>query len=232
VARIKQDKQYQRTGEKSELCLKVGRCLYVDGRMKESVLWLQESCEWRDRNLAQDNADRLLSQHVLAGAYQANGQVEKAVKLLEHVVAIRADVLAKDHPDRLASQHELACAYQANGQVKESIQLLERVIAICLEVLREDRPDRLFSERLHEDQLERCETRQAAASFSEDPVAQDQGRCQFNQAPLVSQAICGTSVAFTATSHQSPPDRAPKSSSTLKRGFIPRWLKGILKRGK
>src|SRR5438270_447986 len=87
VARIDKDGQCQGTEEKSELCLKVGQCLYVDGRMKEAVFWLRESCEWRDRNLAQDNADRLLSQHVLAGAYQANGQVKEAVQLLEHVVA-------------------------------------------------------------------------------------------------------------------------------------------------
>ncbi|GKZ27334.1 hypothetical protein AbraIFM66951_005102 [Aspergillus brasiliensis] len=146
VARIEKDKQCQDTEEMSELCLKVGRCLYVDGRIKEAVLWLQESCKWRDRGLAQDNADRLLSQHVLAGAYQANGQVKEAVKLLEHVVAIRSEVLAEDHPDQLASQHVLAGAYQANGQVKEAVRLLEHVVAIESEVLAEDHPDQLASQ--------------------------------------------------------------------------------------
>jgi tetratricopeptide (TPR) repeat protein len=146
VALIKKDEQCQDTEEKSELCLKVGQCLYVDGRMKEAFLWLRESCEWRDRNLAQDNADRLLSQHKLAIAYQANGQIKEAVKLLEHVVAIRTEVLAEDHPNRLASQHELAIAYQANGQVKEAVKLLERVVAIRTEVLAEDHPDRLASQ--------------------------------------------------------------------------------------
>ncbi|KAH0556321.1 hypothetical protein GP486_005753 [Trichoglossum hirsutum] len=95
VARIDKDENCQDVKEKSELCLKVGRCLYVDGRMKEMVLWLQEYCEWRDRNLSQDDADRLLSQHMLAIAYQANGQVKEAVKLLERVVAIRTEVLAE-----------------------------------------------------------------------------------------------------------------------------------------
>jgi hypothetical protein len=42
-----------------------------------------------------------VSQHGLAEAYQANGQVKEAVKLLEHVVTIEAGVLAEDHPDRL-----------------------------------------------------------------------------------------------------------------------------------
>jgi hypothetical protein len=48
---------------------------------------------------------------VLAGAYQANGQVKEAVSLLEQVVKIRQQTLAEDHPDRLTSQHELAGAY-------------------------------------------------------------------------------------------------------------------------
>ena len=146
VARIDKEEQCQDTEEKSKLCLKVGRCLYVDGRMKEAVLWLQESCGWRDRNLAEDHPSRLLSQHELARAYQANGQIKEAVKLLERVVAIQAEVLAEDHPSRLASQHELAGAYQANGQVKEAVKLLERVVAIQAEVLAEDHPDRLASQ--------------------------------------------------------------------------------------
>lgn len=108
VARIDKEEQCQDSEEKSKLCLKVGRCLYVDGKMKEAVLWLWESCEWRDRNLAEDHSSRLASQHELARAYQANGQIKKAVELLEHVVAIHTEVLAEDHPDQLASQHELA----------------------------------------------------------------------------------------------------------------------------
>jgi tetratricopeptide (TPR) repeat protein len=146
VARIKEHKQCQGTEENSKLCLMVGRCLYVDGRIRESVLWLQESCEWRDRNLAQDNADRLASQHELASAYHANGQVRKGVKLLEYVVAIESGVLAEDHPSRLASQHELAGAYRANGQIKEAVKLLEYVVAIESGVLAEDHPDRLASQ--------------------------------------------------------------------------------------
>ncbi|KAF2732281.1 hypothetical protein EJ04DRAFT_338925 [Polyplosphaeria fusca] len=82
-----------------------------------------------------------MSLHVLAMAYQANGQVKEAVALLEGVVAIQAEVLAEDHPHRLASQHNLAGAYQANGQVKEAVALLEGVVAIQAEVLAEDHPD-------------------------------------------------------------------------------------------
>lgn len=101
VARIDKEEQCQDSEEKSKLCLKVGRCLYVDGKMKEAVLWLRESCEWRDRNLAEDHPDRLAPQHELVRAYQANGHVKEAVELLKHVVAIHTEVLAEDHPSRL-----------------------------------------------------------------------------------------------------------------------------------
>ncbi|KAB8213646.1 kinesin light chain [Aspergillus novoparasiticus] len=146
VTRIEKDEPCQGTEEKSRLCLKVGRCLYVDGRMKEALLGLQKSCEWRDINLPQSNIDRLTSQHALAGAYRANGQIKEAVKLLEHVVAIRTEVLPEDHPDRLASQQVLAGAYQSNGQIKEAVKLLEHVVAIKLAILAEDHPDRLASQ--------------------------------------------------------------------------------------
>ncbi|PVH91900.1 hypothetical protein DM02DRAFT_702546, partial [Periconia macrospinosa] len=91
--------------------------------IREAVRWLEESCRQRGA-LDKDDSDRLLSQHELAGAYQANGQVKEAVKLLEGVVAIRTEVLAEDHPSRLASQHALAIAYQANGQVNYKDQIL------------------------------------------------------------------------------------------------------------
>ena len=146
VARIGRHEQCKDTEEMSELCLKVGQCLYVDGRIRESVLWLQGSCEWRDRNLAQDNPSRLASQHELAGAYLANGQVKEAVQLLKYVVAVKPQVLAENHPDRLASQHELARAYQANGQITEAVQLLRYVVAIGSGVLTEDNPSQLASQ--------------------------------------------------------------------------------------
>ncbi|KAF2785582.1 purine and uridine phosphorylase, partial [Melanomma pulvis-pyrius CBS 109.77] len=86
--------------EKSDLCLWVGRCLRFDGRIREAVKWLEESCRWRNR-LDEDNSDLLFSQHALAIAYEADGQIKKAVELLEHVVAVEK-VLAEEHPDRLA----------------------------------------------------------------------------------------------------------------------------------
>jgi len=143
--RLLEDKQGSSAEERSELCLLVGRCLRVDGRIREAVRWLEESCELR-KTLSKSDSKRLLSEHVLAIAYHANGQVKKVVGLLERVVAIRTEVLAEDHPYRLASQHVLAMAYQANGQVKEAVGLLERVVAIHTEVLTEDHPDRLASQ--------------------------------------------------------------------------------------
>ncbi|KAL8747908.1 MAG: hypothetical protein Q9190_000294 [Brigantiaea leucoxantha] len=129
-----------------ELCMWVGRCLQVDGRITEAVSWLWECCLWRQDHFPEDHPSRLASQHALAEAYRANGQVKEAVELLEQVVAIEKEVLKKDHPSRLASQHALALAYQANGQVKEAVELLEQVVAIEEEVLEEDHPNRLISQ--------------------------------------------------------------------------------------
>jgi tetratricopeptide (TPR) repeat protein len=132
--------------EKAELCLLVGQCLRVDGRIREAVRWLEECCRWRER-LEEQDSDRLLSQHVLAMAYEADGQVKRAVELLGHVVAVREQVLAEEHPSRLASQHALAGAYQADGQVKEAVGLLEHVVAVKEQTLRDDHPSRLVSVR-------------------------------------------------------------------------------------
>ena len=132
--------------ERYVLCIKVGKSLYVDGRIREAVTWLSESLQWRKSHFVEDHPDRLASQHELAGAYEADGQVGKAVELLEHVVAVEEKVLAEDHPDRLASQHELAGAYQADGQVGKAVELLEHVVAIREKVLAEDHPDRLASQ--------------------------------------------------------------------------------------
>ena len=129
-----------------DLCLKVGRCLRVDGRIREAVTWLSECFQWRNGHFAEDHPDRLASQHELASIYLADGQVAKAIELLEHVVAIEEKVLAEDHLDRLASQHGLASAYLANGQVAKAMELLEHIVAIQEKVLTEDHPDRLASQ--------------------------------------------------------------------------------------
>ncbi|KAM5442400.1 hypothetical protein MferCBS31731_002278 [Microsporum ferrugineum] len=86
------------------------------------------------------------SQHELAEAYQANGQVKEAVRLLEHIVKVHETTLAEDHPSRLASQRELAEAYQANGQVKEAMRLLEHIVKVYETTLAEDHPSRLASQ--------------------------------------------------------------------------------------
>ena len=128
-----------------ELCMWVGRCLLVDGRIREAVGWLSECCFWRQSHFSEDHPSRLASQHELARAYYVNGQVKEAVELLQYVVTIKETVLKEDHPSRLASQHALAVAYYANGQLKEAVKLLQHVVAIEKEVLNEDHPDQLAS---------------------------------------------------------------------------------------
>ena len=134
-----------RLSELSELCLLVGRCLRVDGRIREAVVWLEE-CYRRRSQLDKDDADLLLTQHVLAMAYQADGQVQKAVELLEQVVEVREKTLSPEHPSRLASQHELAGAYQADGQVQKAVELLEQVVEVEEKTLSPEHPHRLASQ--------------------------------------------------------------------------------------
>jgi tetratricopeptide (TPR) repeat protein len=129
----------------SKLCLRVGQCLYVDGRIREAVMWLEKSYRRRE-GLNEDDSRRLVSQHELARAYKADGQVQKAVELLEHVVAVKEKVLAEEYPSRLASQHELARAYKADGQVQKAVELLEHVVAVKAKVLAEEHPSRLTSQ--------------------------------------------------------------------------------------
>jgi tetratricopeptide (TPR) repeat protein len=131
--------------EKSKLALHIGRCLLVDGRIPEAVKWLEKSYKHR-AELNKEDPDRLSSQHALAMAYRADGQVKKAVELLEQVVAVREKVLAENHPDQLASQHALAMAYEADGQVKKAVELLEQVVAVKEKVLAENHPNRLASQ--------------------------------------------------------------------------------------
>lgn len=54
--------RYKQSANAVAIALKLGVCLNDDGRISEAVVWLKQSCAWRERNLAEDNADRLLSQ--------------------------------------------------------------------------------------------------------------------------------------------------------------------------
>jgi hypothetical protein len=56
--------------------------------------------------LAADRPPRLASQHALAGAYRADGQVQEAIDLLERVVETR--VLHVDYPSLLVPVDTLA----------------------------------------------------------------------------------------------------------------------------
>ncbi|KAM0542036.1 hypothetical protein ACHAO7_010158 [Fusarium culmorum] len=124
----------------------VGRCLHVDGKIRQAVGILGRVVAVEKTTVAEDHPSRLASQHALARAYQADGQIKEAVKLLEHVVAVRETTLVEDHPSRLASQHKLAGAYRANGQIKEAVKLLEHVVTVEKTTLVEDHPSRLASQ--------------------------------------------------------------------------------------
>lgn len=71
-----------------DLCMAVGRSLQVDGRIGEAAVWLSECFLWRQGHFSEEHPFRLASQHALAIAYKADGQVKEAVELLEQVVGI------------------------------------------------------------------------------------------------------------------------------------------------
>ncbi|MCJ1224820.1 hypothetical protein MMC12_001466 [Toensbergia leucococca] len=119
-------------------------CLLNCGDVKEAIGLIEDVVKVREK-LAEDHPDRLVSQHELARAYEANGQVDKAIKLLEHVVKVKKEKLNEDHPSQLVSQHVLARAYYMNGQVDKAVKLLEHVVKIQ-EKLPEDHPSQLASQ--------------------------------------------------------------------------------------
>lgn len=102
-----------------KLLEKVSDCLLADGRAGEAVFWLKEKYSWGERQLEQEDPDRLASRYALAGAYQANGQIGEAVQLLEEVVAVEEGILAKEHPSRLESEDSLARIYSQAGYNRE-----------------------------------------------------------------------------------------------------------------
>ncbi|KAL9017496.1 MAG: hypothetical protein Q9185_005162 [Variospora sp. 1 TL-2023] len=116
------------------------------GKSQMAVFLQEQVVQIREQTQAEDNPDRLSSQHQLGRAYLENGQVEKAVVLLELVVQSEEQILAENDPDRLISQHELATAYLQSGQVEKAVVLLELVVQFSEQTLAEDNPNRLASQ--------------------------------------------------------------------------------------
>jgi tetratricopeptide (TPR) repeat protein len=116
------------------------------GDARRAASLLEHVVKMREATLAETDLDLLISQHQLASAYRANGQIKDAVALLKHVVEVKETTLAETHSERLASQHALASAYYANGQIKDAVALLEHVVKVKDNMLAETHPDRLVSQ--------------------------------------------------------------------------------------
>ncbi|KAL4788952.1 purine and uridine phosphorylase [Aspergillus venezuelensis] len=81
------DDEVQHITLRYKLLYKDSMCLLADGRATEAVKYLEEHYNWHKRKFDEEHPSRLASQHGLARAYQANGQIKQAVELLQHVVA-------------------------------------------------------------------------------------------------------------------------------------------------
>lgn len=66
---------------------------------------------WK-RTLAEEDHERLTSEHELARAYLADRRIQEAIELLEHVVAVESRLFDEDDPDRLVSLELLDHARQ------------------------------------------------------------------------------------------------------------------------
>jgi tetratricopeptide (TPR) repeat protein len=185
---------------------------------------------------AEDHPLRLASQHALAIAYEANGQIKETVQLLEYIVRIKADVLAEDHPSRLASQHELARAYHADEQVTQAIELLEHVVSIRADVLAEDHPHRLLSETnlavFHKALVESSETGQSSVPSVQDLVVEDGNSHRPNRAHESSQVMLHDRSESTAVLELASADRELDSSRMLKSRVLVSRLKGMFGKAK
>ncbi|OAL45572.1 hypothetical protein IQ07DRAFT_576125 [Pyrenochaeta sp. DS3sAY3a] len=129
VAHINSNEPRDDTYDQSELCLKIGWCLYKDGKTREAIRWMERSCDWRDFYMEDTHPDRLRSQYSLAVAFLENAQAADSIQLLKNVVKAETKALPDDHPERLASLHQLARAYLTNDQFKKCIKLVKWIIA-------------------------------------------------------------------------------------------------------
>ena len=93
------------------------------GQNTKAIALLEHVVGVRKTSLAEDDSNRLSSQHELAVCYSYMEQYTKAIALLEHVVDIEKTSLAEDDPERLVSQRALAHAYRENGQFDEAAKV-------------------------------------------------------------------------------------------------------------
>ncbi|MCJ1449247.1 MAG: hypothetical protein MMC23_009767 [Stictis urceolatum] len=84
------------------------RSLHNLGLHGRAVELLEQVVRIQEMTLTENHPNRLASQHELARAYQANGQIKKVVELLEQVVRIEETTLTENHPSRLAPNNLLA----------------------------------------------------------------------------------------------------------------------------
>ena len=74
------------------------------GKHKKAVALLEKVVAIRATTLEETHPNRLTSQHKLASAYKANGQVTEAIKLLEQVIEAKRLIFHKGHPSCVESE--------------------------------------------------------------------------------------------------------------------------------
>jgi tetratricopeptide (TPR) repeat protein len=90
--------------------------------------------------LGPDHPDTLISQTLLASAYQSAGQYADAIRLQEATLEAREAKIGAGHPDTLISRNALAAAYEALGRFADGEILRRENVAHRQEREKHDSP--------------------------------------------------------------------------------------------
>lgn len=145
--RLLGDRQVPISGLFAVLCLQVGDCLRIDGRILEAIRWLKECSEWR-KELDEHHPQRVRIEQTLADMYIFDGRPKEAIRLLKDIPALEADRQEDYDRSRLYSQLLLAQAQYGDGELKKAVQLVEHVVEIYEKTLPPEDPEVLYSQHL------------------------------------------------------------------------------------
>ncbi|RHZ65358.1 uncharacterized protein CDV56_109374 [Aspergillus thermomutatus] len=127
----------------TDMLLKIGNCLYWDGRYKAAEDQFLQVLNIQKQVLGPEHPDTLTGMASLALTYSHQGRWKEAEEL--EIKVMRKQELGPEHPDTLASMAMLALIYQEQGRWKEAEVLKIQVLEMRKQVLGPEHPDTLTS---------------------------------------------------------------------------------------
>jgi tetratricopeptide (TPR) repeat protein len=102
------------------LMLKLGQCLFSDGRWNEAEMPFMQVMEERKRVLGQEHPSTLTSMNNLAEVLGSQGKYEEAERMQRQVLQLKEKVLGQEHPSTLASMNNLSFLLGRQGKHEEA----------------------------------------------------------------------------------------------------------------